>query len=89
MNNKLLKKSEITKFPAAGEGMSWFAIGPNVWGKGKTAQDAIKQARLNGRGKMTLHLVNDTAEVDSVNGALYYKTNTKGLQLNVGYFNCR
>jgi len=66
----------------APNGLSWFAIGPNAWGKSQNAFKAFKNAvRNGGKGNYTLHLVNEDAEVDPVCGTLGY-SEIAGVKVN-------
>lgn len=79
-------KADLAGIHEAPEGMAYFAIGANCWGKSKSALQAMTNARRNGsRGLYVLHLVNEGAEVDCVDGTLYHNSATPGLNLNMAW----
>lgn len=92
MKNKTqnLTIGNLKQLPPASGRLVYFVIGPNAWGKGINAFTAFENAKKNGgKGKYTLHLVNESAEVDPVNGTLYFQKSATGLRINIGTINAR
>lgn len=71
--------------PEAPEGLLYYVIGSNVWGRAKTALEAYRNSG-NYHGTYGLHLVNKDAEVDSISGGLNYNSQTPGVKLEIAYF---
>lgn len=69
----VLTITELKKLPDAPDFKRYFAVGPNVWAKSRTAERAFAMARQDGgAGWYFLHLVNESAEVHPLDGALSY-----------------
>jgi hypothetical protein len=80
-------KALLAQQPPAPEGLTYYVIGPYVWGKAPTAVKAAKIARDDGgKGTYILHLVNKEAEVSEVDGTLYYNSKAKGIKLGIATF---
>lgn len=71
----------------AGAGLTYVVIGAYCWGADKNAATAAKNARSNGgRGAFTIHLANEGAEVDQVNGTLWHNSKFEGVKINIAHF---
>lgn len=80
-----MTQREVRELPEAAPGLAYFAIGAYCWGRDTKAIQAVRKARSEGgNGEFTLHLANNTAEVASMDGGLFYDKSTPGLMLNVG-----
>ncbi len=66
---------------------TYICIGSYCWGKSKSAVLAARIARENGsKGEYIIHLVNEEAEVDQINGTLYYNSRVKGIRIHIARF---
>lgn len=86
---QFISKSEAARtlrsLPNADTGHMFYCLGSYCWGRSQSAAEAAKQARINGGpGKYVLHLCNDTAEVDQVDGTLWH--NAAKSRLNLMHF---
>lgn len=82
---KRITRKELADMADATAGMVYIVIGPNAWGRSVKAWDAMRNAKRNGgRGTYALHLVNEAAEVDRVDGALSYDGKNVAVRLNIG-----
>jgi hypothetical protein len=94
MKNKPQKPTHtldgIKQLPDATSGLCYVAIGAFCWGKDKNAAKAIKHARSNGSsGIYILHLVNEGAEINSVDGTLWYNSKLEGIKLSLATIKVR
>ena len=69
------------------DGLMYYCVGPYCWGRDKNALKSAKNARYNGgKGIYSIHLVNNTAEVDSISGGIYYNSKLDGVKINIMSF---
>ncbi len=80
--------TEVLKsFPKAPDGLKYLVIGPNCFGADESAPVAVKIARHEGgAGIYVIHLVNNLAAVDAVDGTVYYSRETHGVKMAICYF---
>jgi dihydroxyacetone kinase len=77
----------LAALPDASKGLVYICIGANCWGQALNAKLAAERARSEGSaGEYIIHAVGNGAEVDQVNGTLYYNSKVAGTQVGIARF---
>lgn len=78
------ERAALEALPPAADDRVYMAIGPNCWGRGRTGQEAVKNARrefpsYNGKWRYILYDAPKGSWVDDIDGGLQWEWDaTKG-----------
>lgn len=80
-------KTLLASLPDATAGLQYYVVGAYCWGRDINAVKAAKHARSWGsKGSYTIHLMNDTAKVDSIDGTVWHNSKFPGVKPNIAHF---